>query len=118
MKVAFHTIQSLVQALLKLASAGKAILKDLKVTKVYDLRSDTEIRKYDAPFPKIEGVDVVHIPVFQTADYSPEMMAKCVRAVNPTDIYILPYIAAFRRYQLYASGKTEVRTKIFMHTLI
>ena len=106
------------RALLKLASAGKAILKDLKVTKVYDLRSDTEIRKYDAPFPKIEGVDVVHIPVFQTADYSPEMMAKCVRAVNPTDIYILPYIAAFRRYQLYASGKTEVRTKIFMHTLI
>ena len=78
--------------MLKEVSSGKTILKDLGITKVYDLRSDTEIRKWDAPFPKIEGVDIVHIPVFQTADYSPEMMAKCVRAVNPTDIYILPYM--------------------------
>ncbi|RXW24710.1 hypothetical protein EST38_g1196 [Candolleomyces aberdarensis] len=83
--------------LLRKASSGKTILRDLGVTKVYDLRSDTEIRKYEAPFPKIEGMDVVHIPVFQTADYSPEMMAK--------------------RYQLYASGKTEAFIELYSQIL-
>jgi Tyrosine phosphatase family len=56
--------------------SGKQILKDIGVTQVYDLRSDTEIKKYDASPPEIEGITYNHIPVFQTADYSPEMMAK------------------------------------------
>jgi hypothetical protein len=43
------------------------------------MRSDTEIRKYNTPLPEIEGMEVVHIPVFKTEDYSPEMMAKYVR---------------------------------------
>ncbi|TEB35763.1 hypothetical protein FA13DRAFT_1811435 [Coprinellus micaceus] len=72
---------------------GKGTLRELGVTKVYDFRSDTEIKKYDTPLPQIEGVDVIHIPVFQTADYSPEMMAK--------------------RYQLYASGKTEAFIELY-----
>lgn len=58
---------------------GKAKLQELGVSKVFDLRSDTEIRKYNTPLPVIDGVEILHIPVFQTADYSPEMMAKCVR---------------------------------------
>ncbi|CAK5275325.1 unnamed protein product [Mycena citricolor] len=66
---------------------GKAQMKDLGITAVFDLRSDTEIEKYNTPLPTIEGVEVHHVPVFQKEDYSPEMMA--------------------RRYQLYASGKTE-----------
>jgi len=76
MTVCFQIHCSLDQRLWEL---GKNVLRALGVTKVFDLRSDTEIRKYNAPLPQIEGVDVVHIPVFQTADYSPEMMAKCVR---------------------------------------
>ncbi|KAJ3527339.1 hypothetical protein NMY22_g9825 [Coprinellus aureogranulatus] len=76
---------------------GKQILRDLGITKVYDFRSDTEIKKYDTPLPQIDGVDVIHIPVFQTADYSPEMMAK--------------------RYQLYASGKTEAFIELYSQIL-
>lgn len=51
-------------------------LKDLGIRTVYDLRSDTEMHKYDSPIPHIEGVEVVHVPVFKKEDYSPEAMAK------------------------------------------
>ncbi|KIM46439.1 hypothetical protein M413DRAFT_17086 [Hebeloma cylindrosporum] len=76
---------------------GKAKLKELGITRVYDLRSDTEIRKYNTPLPDIDGVEIIHMPVFQTADYSPEMMA--------------------RRYQLYASGKTEAFLELYSQIL-
>ncbi|PPQ70449.1 hypothetical protein CVT26_013943 [Gymnopilus dilepis] len=75
----------------------KPSLQRLGVTKVFDLRSDTEIRKYNTPLPQIDGVEIIHIPVFQTADYSPEMMAK--------------------RYQLYASGKTEAFMELYSQIL-
>jgi hypothetical protein len=52
------------------------LFKELNITKVFDLRSDTEIRKYNTPRPEIDGVEIIHVPVFKTADYSPEMMAK------------------------------------------
>jgi hypothetical protein len=29
--------------------------------------------------PTIDGVEILHTPVFKTEDYSPEMMAKYVR---------------------------------------
>ena len=45
---------------------------------VYDLRSDTEIAKYESSCPSIDGVDVIRTPVFSLEDYSPEMMAKYV----------------------------------------
>ncbi|KAH6915078.1 protein-tyrosine phosphatase-like protein [Coprinopsis sp. MPI-PUGE-AT-0042] len=77
----------------RITDEGKQILKDIGVTQVYDLRSDTEIKKYDAPPPEIEGITYNHVPVFKTADYSPEMMAK--------------------RYQLYASGKTEAFIELY-----
>jgi len=78
-------------------NSGKHKVKELGVTKVFDLRSDTEIRKYNTPQPHIDGVEVIHTPVFQTADYSPEMMAK--------------------RYQLYASGKTEAFLELYSQIL-
>lgn len=46
--------------------------------------------KYSTPVPAIDGVQVLHTPVFAQKDYSPANMA--------------------RRFQMYASGKTEVRT--------
>jgi len=76
---------------------GKSQLRDLGVTKVYDLRSDTEIEKYNTPLPVIEGVDVIHVPVFKKEDYSPEMMAQ--------------------RYQLYASGKVEAFMELYSQIL-
>ncbi|KAF8165595.1 protein-tyrosine phosphatase-like protein [Crassisporium funariophilum] len=76
---------------------GKALVKQLGITRVFDLRSDTEIRKYNTPLPEIDGVEILHTPVFQTADYSPEMMAK--------------------RYQLYASGKTEAFLELYSQIL-
>ncbi|TDL29822.1 hypothetical protein BD410DRAFT_758941 [Rickenella mellea] len=76
---------------------GRAQLKALGITKVYDLRSDTEIEKYNAPLPVIEGVDVIHIPVFKKEDYSPEVMA--------------------RRYQLYASATIEAFMELYLQIL-
>ncbi|KAJ7094445.1 protein-tyrosine phosphatase-like protein [Mycena belliarum] len=76
---------------------GKSQLKQLGISEVFDLRSDTEIAKYNAPLPNIEGVRINHEPVFQTEDYSPEMMA--------------------RRYQLYASGKTEAFMELYSQIL-
>ncbi|KAF9021518.1 hypothetical protein BDZ89DRAFT_1137968 [Hymenopellis radicata] len=76
---------------------GKARLKSLGVTKVFDLRSDTEIEKYNSPLPEIEGIEVLRTPVFQKEDYSPEMMAK--------------------RFQLYSSGKTEAFMELYSQIL-
>ncbi|KAJ7498592.1 protein-tyrosine phosphatase-like protein [Mycena latifolia] len=77
--------------------SGKVQLKQLGISQVFDLRSDTEIAKYNTPLPDIEGVSISHVPVFQTEDYSPEMMAK--------------------RYQLYASGKTESFMELYSQIL-
>ncbi|KAF5393165.1 hypothetical protein D9757_001236 [Collybiopsis confluens] len=76
---------------------GKQQLHRLGIHKVFDLRSDTEIAKYNSPPPTIDGVELNHIPVFKTEDYSPEMMAK--------------------RYQLYASGTTEAFMELYSQIL-
>ncbi|KAI1796151.1 protein-tyrosine phosphatase-like protein [Ganoderma leucocontextum] len=69
----------------------------LGISIVYDLRSDTEMRKYDTPIPEMEGVQVIHVPVFKKEDYSPEAMAK--------------------RFELYASGKTEAFMQLYSQIL-
>jgi hypothetical protein len=56
------------------------LFKKLNITRVFDLRSDIELQKYDAPVPQINGVEITQNPVFKTIDYSPEMIAKYVRA--------------------------------------
>ncbi|PBL02875.1 hypothetical protein ARMGADRAFT_913359 [Armillaria gallica] len=76
---------------------GKEQIKKLGITKVYDLRSDTEMAKYNAPLPEIEGVDVIKTPVFKLEDYSPEVMAK--------------------RYQLYARGDIEAFMELYSQIL-
>lgn len=55
---------------------GKAQLKQLGITTIFDLRSDMEMAKYDAPIPVIDGVSIIRAPVFNRDDYSPETMAK------------------------------------------
>jgi hypothetical protein len=56
-------------------------MRNLGITRVFDLRSDTEIEKYNSPLPDIEGIEILRTPIFQKEDYSPEMMAKYVRVV-------------------------------------
>jgi len=55
---------------------GKAQLRALGITKVFDLRSDIEMVKYDTPIPDIENVSVVRTPVFKEEDYTPETIAQ------------------------------------------
>ncbi|KAG6854350.1 hypothetical protein C0991_007855 [Blastosporella zonata] len=74
-----------------ISEEGQRQLKALNVAKIFDLRSDTEIRKYNTPQPVIDGVEFVHSPVFQTEDYSPEMMAKYVRATTRAGYSHFPY---------------------------
>ncbi|KAJ6583775.1 protein-tyrosine phosphatase-like protein [Mycena sp. CBHHK59/15] len=76
---------------------GKIQLKQLGISQIFDLRSDTEIEKYNTPLPVIEGATITHVPVFKKEDYSPEMMAK--------------------RYQLYASCKTEAFMELYSQIL-
>jgi hypothetical protein len=63
---------------------GKAQLKSLGITHIFDLRSDPEMAKWHSPIPRIDGVEVIHAPVFKNEDYSPEMMAKSVLLMSPT----------------------------------
>ncbi|KAI0291605.1 protein-tyrosine phosphatase-like protein [Multifurca ochricompacta] len=69
----------------------------LGITTIFDLRSDTEIAKYNAATPQLTGVTILHTPVFAKEDYSPERMAQ--------------------RFQLYASGKTEAFMQLYSEIL-
>jgi hypothetical protein len=40
--------------------------------------------KWRSPIPHIDGVEVIHVPVFKSEDYSPEMIAKYVPPVSAT----------------------------------
>ena len=55
---------------------GKGQLRALGITTIFDIRSDTEIAKYDTVTPQIVGITVLHAPVFAKEDYSPEHMAQ------------------------------------------
>ncbi|KAG2033638.1 protein-tyrosine phosphatase-like protein [Suillus americanus] len=66
---------------------GARKMVTLGILTVFDLRSDPEMKKYSSPIPTIEGVEVIHTPVFKSEDYSPEKLAK--------------------RFELYAIGTTE-----------
>ncbi|EGO02003.1 hypothetical protein SERLA73DRAFT_71160 [Serpula lacrymans var. lacrymans S7.3] len=70
-----------------ISDEGRHHIRDLGIVKIFDLRSDTEMVKYNSPIPTIDGVEILRTPVFKTEDYSPEMMAK--------------------RFQLYATGTVE-----------
>lgn len=55
-------------------------MRALRITTIFDLRSDLEMSKYESPIPIIEGVQVIRTPVFQNKDYSPENLAMYVGA--------------------------------------
>jgi len=70
------------RTMLKTSFVGAERMRALRITTVFDLRSDPEMKKYSAPVPTIEGVQIVPAPVFRTEDYSPESIAKCVCTAN------------------------------------
>ncbi|KAF8897784.1 protein-tyrosine phosphatase-like protein [Infundibulicybe gibba] len=80
-----------------ITNEGVEQMRDLGIAKIFDLRSDTEMKRYNSPVPVIDGVEVRWTPVFKTEDYSPEMMAK--------------------RFQLYASGKIEAFMQLYSQIL-
>ncbi|KAH9947164.1 protein-tyrosine phosphatase-like protein [Amylocystis lapponica] len=104
----------------EITEQGVAQLKALGISKVFDLRSDTEVDRYEAPCPDIDGVEVVRTPVFKTEDYSPEMMAKCVSTCYPRSsdcLFTRVSTLGCRRYALYASGKTEAFMELYSQIL-
>lgn len=59
---------------------GKAKVKSLGITKIFDLRSSLEFQKTLAAGPlEIDGVTIVRVPVFDDKDYSPEMIMRRFR---------------------------------------
>ncbi|PAV24021.1 tyrosine serine phosphatase [Pyrrhoderma noxium] len=61
--------------LTRLTETGKAQLKNLGITTVFDFRSETEILKYKSATPEIKGMKFVHVPVSDTGEYDPMALA-------------------------------------------
>jgi hypothetical protein len=62
----FHIFRS--AELSHITDTGKAQLRALGIKKVFDLRSDYEISKFDTPVPSVEGVEFVRVPSFTKPD--------------------------------------------------
>ncbi|RAO68770.1 uncharacterized protein BHQ10_004782 [Talaromyces amestolkiae] len=57
----------------------QTLTQELKITTVYDLRSNAELRKdpiTSSPLDNHEAITVIHTPVFPERDSSPEQLAK------------------------------------------
>ncbi|KAI6034580.1 protein-tyrosine phosphatase-like protein [Pisolithus microcarpus] len=76
---------------------GAEKMRALRITTVFDLRSDPEMKKYSTPIPTIEEVHIIRVPVFRNEDYSPESMAK--------------------KFELYARGTTEAFIQLYSQIL-
>ena len=77
--------------------------KDLKVRRLYDLRSEREIMKgaKDTKPAEINGVETVFVPVFRDQDYSPEGLARKYKNYTDPDEneghgYSTGFIRAYR----------------------
>lgn len=60
---------------MRLSDKGQATLRDLGLTTVFDLRSESEIQKYQSATPDIAGVRFVHVPVTDSDEYDPMALA-------------------------------------------
>lgn len=55
----------------RVTEKGKEALKELGVVRVFDLRSDTEIAKYQLPETKIDGIEFERVGVKEQVWYDP-----------------------------------------------
>ncbi|KAG6335887.1 hypothetical protein ID866_3196 [Astraeus odoratus] len=76
---------------------GAEKMTALRITTIFDLRSDPEMKKYSTPIPTIEGVEIIRAQVFKNEDYSPESISK--------------------KFELYASATTEAFMKLYSQIL-
>jgi len=58
----------------KITEAGKEKLRSLGVKKMYDLRSEPELKRLGdlTKIVEVEGVERLFVPVIRTEDYSPQ----------------------------------------------
>ncbi|EJD02451.1 uncharacterized protein FOMMEDRAFT_87510 [Fomitiporia mediterranea MF3/22] len=59
----------------RLTDKGKATLKKLGITTIFDLRSGSEIRKYQSTTPDVDGIRFVRVPVSENDEYDPMALA-------------------------------------------
>lgn len=91
-------------------SGSKTISEDLKISRIYDFRSEGE--SANAPSVEIPGTTRFHVPVFRDADASPEGLTLRYRQYASTE-----GAAAFARAygeMLNAGAKSAFKT-IFEH---
>lgn len=81
----------------EITETGMDQMRELNIRKVFDLRSDREMKKNNAYMPNIKDVDVVWTPVFKTEDYSDTTMAE--------------------RYKRYSSDKVEAFMQLYSEIL-
>lgn len=60
----------------KVTDQGRAQFVALGIKKVFDLRSQTEIKSYQAPPLEIDGVEVVNCPIMKDEAFDPASLAK------------------------------------------
>ncbi len=92
-------------------------MRELNIRKVFDLRSDREMKKNNAYMPNIKDVDVVWTPVFKTEDYSDTTMAESVLVASlPPATRYSELKFQCRRYKRYSSDKVEVSNSFALDT--
>lgn len=64
----------------RVTELGKAQLRALGVRKIFDFRSDSEIRKYKAATPEFDDITIVRAPVSDDEAYDPASLALRVQA--------------------------------------
>ncbi|KAF8429124.1 protein-tyrosine phosphatase-like protein [Tirmania nivea] len=71
----------------KITDAGKEKLRSLGVKKIYDLRSEPELKRLGdlTKIVEVEGVERFFVPVIRTEDYSPQALAKRYHAYMTGD---------------------------------
>jgi len=62
----FHIFRS--AELSRITNTGKDQLRALGIKKVFDLRSDYEIAKFETPVPSVEGVEFIRVPPVMKAE--------------------------------------------------
>lgn len=98
---------------------AETLAKELKIRRLYDLRSQREINTLfrDTTPANITGVERVFVPVFRDQDYSPEGLAKRVKNyTGPDDDASHGYSAGFvRAYRDILLNAGPAYRRIFEH---
>ncbi|KDQ34099.1 hypothetical protein PLEOSDRAFT_1095617 [Pleurotus ostreatus PC15] len=70
----------------KVTDQGRAQFMALGIKKVFDLRSQTEIKSYQAPPLEIDGVEVVNCPIMKDEAFDPASLAKRLSSFDTDEV--------------------------------